>query len=329
VGCVIVGLVAGGLYRAHRQRQGQEGPPKTVPVPVDGQVQAKAPAPPTVKPPETASDAAFSELPGHERPAEPPTQARAVEEIIRPEPGPRHADVQAAQRQLGALDAEKLSVEEKAALRWSLFEKTAHEMICNDTANLLLNAGDRELAGALAAQLLDSGQTALWRNYCVQHLAEGYRRLERQPAVIRVIFRAAEDDPAPEVRDVGLLHLSRLSRECDWAGTQPAWHARASLVAKRFLTEEGRSEIERISGAHAAGELGLTDEAPRLLGWLRERTTPLGQRKAAAGVLPGLGKLCNDNLRGEIAEALKTAAGDSNRLLRQIAEKGLKDLASD
>jgi hypothetical protein len=286
---------------------------------------SREPPPQAAKAPEAAAPKE-DPVSGGTRPPEPDTQAPLIEQVIRPEAGHAKADVQAACLALRKLTPEELTEKEREALRWSLFERAANETIRNDTANVLLRAKDRLLAGGLLAQLADLEQTPVWRNYCAQHLAVGYREFDRRPEVVEALFKAAGADPDPGVRDCCLLHLSRIAEADEWSASRRAWHERAAALAKRFLGEEKRTDVERISGIHAAPRLGLREEAPRLIGWLNDPRADLGVRKASTTALGALAPLVDEAVKKEIEAALATAGKDHNRLLRIQAERALAAL---
>jgi hypothetical protein len=257
------------------------------------------------------------------RPDAPGRVSAAVEEVIRPEKGYRRADVWEAQKALRKLDAESLTADEKKALRWFLFEPTANETIRNDAANVLATAKDAELPGALAVQMRNLKQTALWRNYCVQHLSVYYERAESKPEILEELFYAAEKDPDDTVRDCGLLQLARLAEVKDWQTGDKALFVRVAALAKKFLEPE-RTEVEWISGIRAAGRLGLAEECGKLLAFLK--TDKPGVRLAAMVELGGLYGQADEPTKAQIKDALQAATKSNDRMLREVAERALKEL---
>jgi hypothetical protein len=262
-------------------------------------------------------------LPGVERPEEPQKQSPLIEAVIRPESGWNKADVQALCLNLKKLDPDKLTQAEKDALRWLLFEQTAHETVRNDAANVLLKAKDAKLPGALCAMLRDKAQTPTWRNYCVQHLAVGYEQGAGQKEVLEEMFRAATADEAPEVREVCLYQLGRLAEARQWKEKDPALHNRTAETTKRFL-DERKTPADWVAGVRAAGQLGLSGETVRVSQWLADEQTPLGVRQTIAAELGRIGVGSDDAARAQAKTALAAVLKHHNKLLREQAEKALK-----
>jgi hypothetical protein len=264
-------------------------------------------------------------LPGAERPAEPSTQSALIESVIRPESGWEKADVQEAVKNLAILDPDELTLRERDALRWLLFERTAHETIRNDAANVLLKAKDEKLAGALCALLRDKTQTPTWRNYTVQHLAAGLERYGENKEVLDELFREALLDEAEEVREVCLFQLGRLAEAKDWRKQSPDLYRRTAELAKGFLATR-KTPGDWVAGVRAVGQLGLSDETGRLSTWLADEKIPLGIRQTIAAELGRVSGGGDESAQAAAKTALQGVLKHHNKLLRESAEKSLKSL---
>jgi hypothetical protein len=279
---------------------------------------AKPPLPPVLPPPM---------LRGAQRSGEPPGQAEIVESVIRPKEGYAQADVDFCCNQVRKLSADALTLEEKAALRWYLFESQANETIRNDVGFLLVAAKDGELAGALAAQRRDPKQSAVWRNYCAQLLAADYEQNQPQPEILEELFLGLKHDPEDTVRDGCLLHLSRLAETKVGTAQEPALRERLVKVTEELLTGKRKpSTTMWISAIRAAGRLGLKEKTAALRNWMNDEQAPLGVRYAAADELGRAELSPEESVRAEVLADLQAMTKTRDRILRETAERSWKKI---
>jgi hypothetical protein len=197
--------------------------------------------------------------------------------------------------------------------------------IRNNVVNYLHEHGDSGLQSRLVAHLgemlRDTGHSALWRDYCVQHLRVCCEQSGDAEALKSVQWAAAKADQE-QVRRVGLYSLGLLARNLKWTEGKGDVEASMRVLAQvDQLIDEGLRSVQSLEvrtnamrTAYIADRRAFIPEIRRLLADENEHSMA---RNVAASVLGQFG----DRESIEILE-LTTRSGDER--LRNTAARSLE-----
>ncbi len=177
-------------------------------------------------------------------------------------------------------------------------------------------AGD--FARLLTEVFDDVRQTAVVRDYALQHLGEWYDRASSREAVEQVLWRAT-DERGATMAGTALLALHRQVLPRD-----DRMRTRLSDACHRVVVDARASTAERVTALRLGAQLGNRELLPLAREWIQQSADPMMQL-AAIGALGELGDVRDIPLVQELKEhpRLKMAVTAS---LRRLERKGAKPL---
>jgi hypothetical protein len=200
----------------------------------------------------------------------------------------------------------------------------AHNALRNDVLEVLLRQED--LLGGLGAQMAEMfgnrDENPVWRDYCIQYLADYYDRKwpadapkapDEERELLLSTYRVALSEREATVAGTALIGLESLSRRHSEVD-------RGEVAAQgvELASDDTCSPETRITALRVSAMLGRHDVAPaaRVLAQTG-RTTPL--RMAALATLGDIGAK-------EDLDLLQAYCGSSDPSLKRIAEASLAKL---
>ena len=109
-----------------------------------------------------------------------------------------------------------------------------------------------------------SRQSALWRNYCVQHLWEHYSRYQDQASLDGLNLAARSRDYV--IRSQAIFSLASIARDHDWKAQHPERLAELSAQLKGILAEASRLPFP-VRSATLRGDPRQATANSRACGW--------------------------------------------------------------
>jgi hypothetical protein len=250
----------------------------------------------------------------------PPTQSPLVSKLLSPDSAVRIATLRAFTRHLSTNDVATLvAFLENHPGDYAGLRPIEYNAIRNDVLNVLQKQ-DKPVAGLgarVAAMSLDRAHDDIWRDYCIQFLADFY---EAAPAVtspdserdrITTAYWDAAAQAGKSFAGTALIGLEALSQKCPELDRE-----KVGLVAVALAGDENTCEASRITALRLCGKMKRAEalEPARIVA---QTGITISLRMAAIATIGDLGELQDlEYLQG-------TSAHESPRL-KPVLEAAVK-----